>query len=108
MDGTFVFVREVAVVLVALLGGGAVVPVVNWLKETFRLQGYAAVALTVFISVLMGAAGLIAEGQLTPESVRLDNFSDWFLLVFLSSQVVFRMLQDRATARANRIRETVG
>lgn len=91
---TFEVIREVAIVIVALFGGGASVTLVQWIKQKVGTEGNQTVALAVVLSFILAVSGLIAEGALTPETIRLDNFSTWFLLIAGAQQVYFRKLKD--------------
>ncbi len=62
---------QVAGILVAVIGGFGAVPAVNWLKGALKLQGNAALVLTVLFAVVWGVAEMVGEwpgypGQLYP------------------------------------------
>ncbi len=83
---------QIAVILVALTGGAAVVPVVNWLKGVLKLQGWGALALTGVISLLIALAELIAAGELDLFTITPETLASTFLLVLYASQKVYERL----------------
>lgn len=94
MNEAFVYIKEVAILLVALVGGAATVPVVRWLKDALGTSGKGTIALAVVVSAVLGIAGLIAEGVLTPDTMQPENLSTWGLAIFVASQVIYRQLRD--------------
>lgn len=93
---------QVAIILVALFGGGnVVVEVVRRLKEALGTHGVWTQLLAAGVSFVLGLAGLIAEGALTPDEMGLENLSVWFLLIFVASQAIYRRLVDEGVVDAS-------
>lgn len=85
-------VYQIAVIIAALVGGAAVVPVVNWLKGVLKLQGWSALALTAVTSLLIALAELIAAGELNLFTITPETLASTFLLVLYASQKVYARL----------------
>jgi hypothetical protein len=83
---------QIAVILVALTGGAAVVPVVNWLKGMLKLEGWSALVLTGVVSLLIALAELIAAGELDLFTITPETLASTFLLVLYASQKVYERL----------------
>jgi hypothetical protein len=83
---------QIALIIVALAGGAAVVPVVNWLKGLLKLEGWGAIALTVVVSLLIALAELIAAGELNLFAIDPETLASTFLLVLYASQKVYQRL----------------
>jgi len=84
---------QVAGILVAVIGGVGAVPAVNWLKSTLKLQGNAALVLTVLFAVVWGVAEMVVSGQVTQDSFTLGNLSALVAAVFAISQARYNMLK---------------
>lgn len=83
---------QIAVIIAAVAGGAAVVPVVNWLKGVLKLQGWAALTLTGVVSLLIALAELIAAGELNLFAVSPETLASTFLMVLYASQQVYKRL----------------
>lgn len=92
---TIVF--QIAVIIAAIAGGAAVVPVVNWLKGVLKLEGWAALALTGVVSLLIALAELIAAGELNLFAITPETLASTFLLVLYASQKVYERLTKSLT-----------
>jgi len=86
-------IQQVAMILAALLAGGFVVPVVNQLKGTLNLSGYAAFALSAVVAIVFGIAVSVAEGAITGDSFSWNNLFDLFTAVFVAAQAIYQMLE---------------
>ena len=83
---------QVALIVAAIAGGTAVVPAVNWLKGVLKLQGWGALVLTGFVSLLIALAELIAAGKLDLFTITPETLASTFLLVLYASQKVYERL----------------
>jgi hypothetical protein len=85
---------QIATILIAFFGGGAaLVPIVNQLKGALKLEGNAVLVLVVVISVIMGIAALLVEGQITPDSFTVSNLAALVVLIFTASQKFYDQLK---------------
>jgi hypothetical protein len=92
----FTILVQVAGILVALVGGLGAVPIVNALKGLLKLQGTAAIVLTVVFSVLWGVAELLVGGQLNQDALTLSNLAAVAVMVFSISQAKYNMIKGGA------------
>jgi hypothetical protein len=92
----FTILVQVAGILVALIGGLGAVPIVNALKGLLKLQGTAAIVLTVVFSVLWGVAELLIGGQLNQDALTLSNLAAVAVMVFTISQAKYNMIKGGA------------
>jgi predicted PurR-regulated permease PerM len=83
---------QIAVIIAAIAGGTAVVPVVNWLKEKLNLSGFSALALTAVVSLVIALAELIAAGELDIISLTPETIAPMFLMVLYASQKVYERI----------------
>lgn len=83
---------QVAGILVALIGGFGAVPTVNFLKKVMRLQGNAALVLSVLFAVVWGVAEMIVGGQITEGSFTIANLAALVVAVFAVSQAKYKMI----------------
>lgn len=96
-------VVQVALIIVALFGGGhTVVEVVKRLKELLGTHGFWTQLLAATVSLVLGLATLIAEGAITQQTFALDNLSVWVLGIFFASQVVYSRLVDEGVIEQTR------
>jgi hypothetical protein len=101
MEGnSWQIIYQLAVIVVALLAGGAAVEVIDWLKRALGLEGNGALAVTALVAVLLTLATMVVEHVLTPGAVGVDNFGAVFVTIFMASQVRFRMLREQADRAA--------
>jgi len=85
---------QAATILVSFFGGGAaLVPIINWLKKVLKLDGNMALGLTLVFSLIMGLAVMLVEGQITPDSFTVANFSVLFLAIYAASQKFYDKLK---------------
>ena len=87
---------QVAGILAAVIGGFGAVPAVNWLKGVLKLEGSAALVLTVLFAVVWGVAEMIVGGQITQDSFTLGNLAALVTAVFAVSQARYNMLRGGA------------
>ena len=83
---------QIAVIIAAVAGGAAVVPVVNWIKGQLNLEGWGALALTGVVALVIALAELIAAGELDLFAVTPESIASTFLLVLYASQKVYARL----------------
>ena len=83
---------QVAVIITAIAGGAAVVPVVNWIKARLNLEGWGALALTGVISLVIALAELIAAGELNLFAITPEAIASTFLMVLYASQKVYERI----------------
>lgn len=87
---------QIAAIVAAMFGGGALVPVVAWLKRISGASGFASIVLVATASLIMGTAELLVAGQIVPDQIAADNFGAVVIAIFAASQAVYRMLKDKA------------
>ncbi|MCI0726414.1 MAG: hypothetical protein L0332_06785 [Chloroflexi bacterium] len=92
-------IRQFAILIVALGGGGAAVNAIDWLKATFNLSGYAALATTAAVATVLAVAALIVEGQLSPDGVNWQNFGQVVAIVLWAAKARFDMLRAKEKKR---------
>jgi len=83
---------QVAVIITAVAGGAAVVPVVNWVKARLNLEGWSALALTAVVSLVIAVAELMAAGELDITTISPENLAPLFLMVLYASQKVYERI----------------
>lgn len=83
---------QIAVIIAAVAGGAAVVPLVNWIKAHTGLQGWGALALTSVISLVIALAELIAAGELDLFTLTPETLATTFLMVLYASQKVYERI----------------
>lgn len=89
-------IYQIAIIIAAIAGGTAVVPVVNWIKGWLNLEGWGALILTGAISLIIALAELIAAGELNLLAVTPEAIASTFLMVLYASQKVYARLNDTA------------
>lgn len=87
-------VYQVAVVVVALLAGGASVELVRWLKGALGTNGSQTLVLVMGVALLLTLATMVAEAAIAPGMVTLENFGTVMVAVVVASQARYRMLRD--------------
>ena len=85
-------IYQIAVIIAAIAGGTAVVPLVNWVKARTSLQGWGALAFTGGISLLIALAELIAANELDLFAVTPEAIASTFLMVLYASQKVYERI----------------
>jgi hypothetical protein len=94
MNESWTWIMQIALMLVTIGGGGGVVYwLVGLIKEKLGTDGWWTVALVGVLSFLMAVAGLVVDGQLSPDSLQPDNVALLVGLVFYSSQFWYRQLK---------------
>ena len=98
MEGSelFVWVREFAVIIVGIFGGAATVPLVRWLKDVLNTEGKTTLVLVAFVSAILAIAGMIADGAISPDVIRVENLSMLVMTIFVASQVIYNEVKDQA------------
>lgn len=98
---------QAAIILASLFGGGrATVELVKRLKSWLGTNGVWTQVVAAVVSIILALASLIAEGQLSPDTVRLDNLSVWALMIFAASQAIYRRLVDEGVIHQGEIEWT--
>jgi hypothetical protein len=78
-------IEQVAIILVAIAGGGLLVPVINFVKDAAGASGNAARIITVVFSLIVGLAMAITEGLIGGD-MDISQLSGIVLWVLASSQ----------------------
>lgn len=91
-------VYQVAMVVVALLAGGASVELVRWLKGALKTNGNQTLVLVMVVAVLLTLATAVVESFIAPGMVTLENFGAVVVAVVVASQARYRMLRDELGA----------
>lgn len=96
MDSDMIWqiVYQVAVVVVALLAGGASVELIRWLKAVLKTNGGQTQILVMVVAVLLTLATMVAEAAIAPGMVTAENFGMIMVAVIMASQARYRMLKD--------------
>jgi len=87
-------VYQIAVIVVALLAGGAAVDVIKWLKKKLRTSGEMTLVLVGVVAVVLTLAAMIVEAVIVPGAVTVENFGMVVVAIFAASQARYRMLVD--------------
>lgn len=85
--------------LLALVGGGGSVLLVDWLKNKFSLKGHGALIAAAVVATVIAILDLIVQGQLSTGVVNWANLPEIFTLVFVASQARFHMLRNKAVGQ---------
>jgi hypothetical protein len=85
---------QIAVVVVALLGGAATVPVVKWMKNALNTSGWQTIALAAGVALILTMAVAVLDGVIAPGTVTEANFGAVFVTLFVAGQVRYRQLRD--------------
>jgi hypothetical protein len=93
----WIWVMELAIVIASLAAGGAMVYLVNWIKNAVGASGNAARVITLLVAVLIALAIGVADGVISGE-VAPGDVSRILLYVIAMSQYWFQRLQDQAQA----------
>lgn len=88
------FVYQIAVIVVALLAGGAAVDAIKWLKKKLRTSGEMTLVLVGLVAVVLTLAAMIVEAVIVPGAVTVENFGMVVVAIFAASQARYRMLVD--------------
>lgn len=87
-------VYQVAVIVVALLAGGASVELVRWLKGALHTNGNQTLLLVMVVALLLTLATMVVEAAIAPGMVTLENFGVVVVAVVVASQARYRMIRD--------------
>jgi hypothetical protein len=88
--------EQIALVIISALGGGAgIVPLVNGIKKWLKLQGPAAAALTVVVSIVVGALVSWSQGEFLPSGITWETVIPTLIGILGASQVVYRWWETR-------------
>jgi hypothetical protein len=94
MNESWTWIMQIALMLVAIGGGGGVVYwLVGIIKERLGTDGWWTVALVGLLLVLMAVAGLVVDGQLSPDTMKPENVALLVGLIFSFSQFWYRQLK---------------
>lgn len=74
------------------LVGGVGVPVVNWLKQVFMLEGKAAMALTALVSGILAFAALFIHQQMEIGDLTWATLAAVFGQVLASATLAYKLL----------------
>lgn len=88
-------VFQVAVILLALLAGGASVDLIKWLKAKLNTNGDWTLVLVAIVAILITVATMIVEAVIVPGSITINNFGVVVVAIFAASQARYRMLKDQ-------------
>lgn len=88
-------VFQVAVILLALLAGGASVDLIKWLKAKLNTNGDWTLVLVAAVAILITVATMIVEAVIVPGSITINNFGVVVVAIFAASQARYRMLKDQ-------------
>lgn len=88
------FVAQMAALTLSLIGGGATVPVIRWLKDSLNLSGRWVYILIWAISLLLALAAVVVEGALTPGAINWESAGLIVTAVILGSQIEYRRIKD--------------
>lgn len=97
-DMVWQILYQVAVIVVALLAGGASVELIRWLKKTLHTNGTQTLLLVMAVAVLLTIATMIVEAAVAPGMVTVQNFGLFVVAIFTASQARYRMLKDELAA----------
>jgi hypothetical protein len=81
----WVLIQQVAIVVVAIAGGGLLVPVINYVKDAANADGNLARGITLVFSLMVGLSMAIVDGLITGQ-MEMDQLSGIVLWVIASSQ----------------------
>ncbi|MCL4257682.1 MAG: hypothetical protein KJZ53_04025 [Anaerolineales bacterium] len=76
------------------LTGALGVPVVNWLKARYGLQGRAAMWLTTAVAALLGLAAALLSRELTPGSLQPEGLLAAFGQVLAAATLAYKLLAE--------------
>lgn len=104
----FEMMVQVAGILAAVIGGFGAVPIVNFFKNFFNLQGNAAIVLAVAFAVIWGVVEMIVGGQITESSFELANLGALVVAVFMVSQAKYNMIkEDKQDTKIEKVTQAV-
>lgn len=75
------------------LVGGIGVPLIQWIKTRFGLEGKAAVWLTVGVSLLLAVAGLFLSEALSLSNFSAENILAAFGQIVAAATLAYKLLQ---------------
>jgi hypothetical protein len=90
-EQVWVLIQQVAFIVVAIAGGGLLVPVINFVKDAANASGNVARVITVVFSLIVGLAMAIAEGLISGQ-MEIEQLSAIVLWVLGSSQYWYSRL----------------
>lgn len=92
MEAVVHFITQVASVFIALILGGALVPVINLLKERVGLSGRAALGLTYVVGTIGALAliWLIGVGSIGIDDVTAEYLLSFAGLIFIGNQTEYQ------------------
>lgn len=76
------------------LTGALGVPLVNWLKAYFGLQGRAAMWLTTAVAAVLGLAAALLSRQLAPASLQPEGLLAAFGQVLAAATLAYKLLTE--------------
>lgn len=85
-------IRDIAGLLVAIIGSIGLVPLVNWLKGIMNIDGGKAQILAGVVSLIVAVLSAVAAGDLTLESISGGNAAVALLGVWIISQEIYKRL----------------
>jgi hypothetical protein len=84
-------IQQIAIILVAIAGGGLLVPVINFVKDAAGASGKAAMVITGVFALIVGLAMAIVDGIITGD-MDIGQLSGVVLWVLGSSQYWYARL----------------
>ena len=82
-----------AYVVYGLVGGVATVPLIRRIKERFEISGRWAQVLTVAVTIVVAAIGLVAGGAVSPEPLTFAHIVELLTLLLLASQAEYQRVK---------------
>ncbi|MBX3045731.1 MAG: hypothetical protein KF698_01905 [Anaerolineales bacterium] len=76
------------------LTGALGVPLVNWLKARYGLQGRAAMWLTTAVAALLGLVAALLSRELTPGSLQPEGLLAAFGQVLAAATLAYKLLAE--------------
>jgi hypothetical protein len=93
MNELWVWIMQAAIILTTITAGGGAVWIINRIKGWLNIDGSWALVLTAAVSLLMATAALVVDGTISPDGLTPENLGTLFIIVFVSSQAIYRSLK---------------
>ena len=74
------------------LAGAIGVPVIQWIKKTMKIEGQAALWLTIGVSLILAVASIFINNEISPGNLSPENILGVFGQVLAAATLAYKFL----------------
>jgi hypothetical protein len=85
--------QETIVLIIAAVTGIVGMPIIDWAKKAFSVDGKAALGVAVAVSFVLALVVTLTNGQIAGDLVSPEQVAQAFSVVFASATLFFKAIQ---------------